>query len=199
MSYRNDANATYDHTLLSSVPGPTKAERQEGYNVDLLDEGRDRRVPSPPVPNRLPTDQQPLTDGYSPGAVALLAHKEGQLENGVGPTVAKGQWYRTRWGITAIVIVIVLIIGGIVGGVVGGTHHSSHKSNNGNGEVGGGGPSANNGTSSIGSGGAGASGGGGGSSSPSSTSADSRGSATPSSLNSQGTLISQAAPSNSLS
>jgi hypothetical protein len=113
----------------------------------LLDEGRDRRAPSPPAPDRQPTDQQPLTSDYSPGAIAL-AHKEGQLENGVGPAGAKGPWYRTRWGVTAIVIVIVLIIGAIVGGVVGGTHHSSsHKSNGGNGDAGTGNPNATGGSS----------------------------------------------------
>jgi hypothetical protein len=53
--------------------------------------------------------------------------KEGGLENGAEPAAAKGRWYRTRWGITAIVIIIIIIVGGIVGGVVGGTHHSSSK------------------------------------------------------------------------
>jgi len=140
MPRRNDTNVLYDRSLLSSVPDPTRAEKQEGYNVDLLGEGRDR----PPDP--APTDQQPLTEGYSPGAVAL-AHKDGQLENGTKP--AKVLWYRTRWGITAIVILIILIIGGVVGGVVGGTHHSSSRNANStsNGTVGNEGGSGN-GTSS---------------------------------------------------
>jgi hypothetical protein len=128
MSYRSDTEATYDRTLLSSVPDPTRAEKQEGYNVDLLEDGRDRRARSPPVPNRQPTDQQPLTDGETPAPVVAVP-KEGQVENGGEPAAAKGRWYRTRWGITAIVVVIILIIGGIVGGVVGGTHHSSKKNN----------------------------------------------------------------------
>jgi len=104
----------------------------------LLDEGRDRHAPTPPEPAS--TDQQPLTEGYSPGAVAL-ARKDGQLENGPTPAVTKGPWYRTRWGITAIVIIIILIIGGAVGGAVGSTHHSSSKTT-GNGTVGSG--SSNN-------------------------------------------------------
>jgi len=125
MSYRNDTNATYDSTLLSNVPDPTRAERQGGYNVDILDEGR--KPSSPPDTGPVPTtDQQPLTHDYSPGAVAL-AHKEGQLENGTKPAVTPS-WYRSRWGMAAIVIVIVLIIGAIVGGAVAGTHHTSHKS-----------------------------------------------------------------------
>jgi hypothetical protein len=123
MSYRrNNTNPTYDHALLSSVPDPTRAERQEGYNVDLLDEGHDRPAA---------TDQRPLTDGYSPFVTA--AHKEGQAENGTNgmrPAVANVPWYRTKWGVTVIVVAIVIIVGGIVGGVVGGTHHS-HKNNSG--------------------------------------------------------------------
>lgn len=135
MSYRNDASTAYDSTLLSSVPDPTRAERQEGYNVDLLDERPDR---SPPAPA---PDRQPLTDGYSAGAAVAYAHKEGQLGNGAERTGAKGPWYRTRWGITAIVIVIVLIVAGAVGGAVGGSHHNPSKSRNdtsngGNGSVG---------------------------------------------------------------
>lgn len=92
----------------------------------MLDEGHERRPASPPVPTRQPTDQQPLTEGHTPGSVAGH-HKEGQLENGARPAGAKGPWYRTRWGIMAIIIVFLLIVGGVVGGVVGGTHHSSHK------------------------------------------------------------------------
>ena len=130
--------------------------------MDLLDEGRDRRAPTPPAPDRQPTDQQPLTEGYSPGAVAL-AQKEGYLENGARHAGAKGPWYRTRWGVTAIVIVIILIIGAIVGGVVGGTHHSSHKSNGGNSSVSTtGNPNSNNGTNNGTIGGSGGGGGGGG-------------------------------------
>ncbi|KAH9980577.1 hypothetical protein BJV74DRAFT_887734 [Russula compacta] len=128
MAYRNDNSASYDRTLLSSVPDPTRAEKQEGYNLDLLDEGRDRRAPTPPDSNSGPPQdqQQGTTVGYSPGAVGY-ARKEG-LENGHGPVVAKVPWYRTKWGIIGIVVVLVLIIGGVVGGAVGGTQHSSHKS-----------------------------------------------------------------------
>jgi hypothetical protein len=100
----------------------------------LLDEGRNRRAPSPPPRNRQHTDQQPLTEGYGPDGAALV-HKEGQGDYGAGYPVAKTRWYRTRWGITAIVIIIIIIIAAITGGAVGATHHSNHK-NNANGGVG---------------------------------------------------------------
>jgi len=153
MSYRrNDTtNATYDRALLSSVPDPTRAEKQEGYNVDLLDEGRDRRAPTPP--DNVTSEQHGPTNGYSPGAVAIARKQQEQgqlLENG-GLKPVKVPWYRTRWGVTAIVIVILLIIGAVVGGAVGGTHHSSHPHNNGNGNTNSGSNSGNtNGTGSTG-------------------------------------------------
>jgi len=128
MSYRNDTNATYDRTLLSNIPDPTRAEKQEGYNVDLLDDGRDLSAP-----DGIPSEHHVLApaEGYSPGAIAL-ARKQGQIENGHEQKLAKTPWYRTRWGITAIVIAIVLVIGAVVGGAVGGTQHHHSKNNTSN-------------------------------------------------------------------
>ncbi|KAI0277819.1 hypothetical protein BGY98DRAFT_934167 [Russula aff. rugulosa BPL654] len=99
MSYRNDTNVPYDLSILSGIPDPTWAEKQV-----------DRRSYPPPAPGHLPMRQQ-----------------SGLLENVAEPAVPKVPWYRTRWGITAIVTVTVLLIGGIVGGAVGGTHHSSNS------------------------------------------------------------------------
>ncbi|KAH9953613.1 hypothetical protein BC827DRAFT_1159165 [Russula dissimulans] len=131
MSYRSDNGASYDRTLLSSVPDPTRAEKQEGYNVDLLDEGS---APSPPkaVPPATSEGHAAPTSavGYSPGAVSY-ARKEEAVANGHEPVVAKVPWYRKKWGIALIVVVVLLVIGGAVGGAVGGTQHSSHpKTNN---------------------------------------------------------------------
>ncbi|KAI9511226.1 hypothetical protein F5148DRAFT_1172756 [Russula earlei] len=139
MSYRTDNGASYDRTLLSSVPDPTRAEKQEGYDVDILDESRDRRAPTPPKA-LAPSDQQhgPSAVGYSPGALSY-ARKEEQAPapatttaNGYELVLEKVPWYRTRWGIIAIVVVIILIIGGAVGGAVGGTRHGSDKSKSNN-------------------------------------------------------------------
>jgi hypothetical protein len=129
-SYRNDNDAGYDRTLLSSVPDPTRAEKQEGYNVDLLDDGRDRRgtTPSNELAATATSDHQHggPTVGYSPGAVSYARKEEGVASNGLEPVTPKVPWYRTRRGVIFIVIGAVLIIAAIVGGAVGGTHHSSH-------------------------------------------------------------------------
>ncbi|KAI0284736.1 hypothetical protein BC826DRAFT_973283 [Russula brevipes] len=133
MSYRtnNIIAPTYDHALLSSVPGPTRATKPEEYDVGLLDKGRYRRAPHPP--NGAPSDSnRPTTLGYSPGA-AGNAHKEDSA-NGHEPVVKKVPWYRTWWGIGVIALIILSIVGGIVGGVVAGTHHSNKKTVSGQGQ-----------------------------------------------------------------
>jgi len=128
-SYRNDNGAGYDRTLLSSVPDPTRAEKQEGYNVDLLDEGRDRRVPTPP--NGAPTSEHHggSTMGYSPGARSYARKEENAALTGHETVVTKVPWYRTRRSMIGIALIVLVVIGAVVGGVVGGTQ-SGKKHNN---------------------------------------------------------------------
>ncbi|KAH9031894.1 hypothetical protein EDB85DRAFT_1957832 [Lactarius pseudohatsudake] len=119
MSYRSDSLGGYDHTLLSSVPGPTRAEKQEGYNVDLLEESRDRRAPSPPA-NGAASDHNGTLLDYSPGAIGS-ARKEDPITattDDYEPVEKRVPWYRTRKGLIGIVVVV-LVRG------VGGTRHSS--------------------------------------------------------------------------
>ncbi|KAI0299045.1 hypothetical protein B0F90DRAFT_1730316 [Multifurca ochricompacta] len=125
MSYRNDSNAGYDHTILSSVPDPTRAEKQEGYNVDLLEESRNPRAITPP--NGLSSDQHGPTIDYSPGAVSYARKEESRSDH--EPVTPRVPWYRTRRGIIGIVVAVVIVVGAAVGGGVGGTRHSSHSSN----------------------------------------------------------------------
>ncbi|KAF8269598.1 hypothetical protein EI94DRAFT_1799014 [Lactarius quietus] len=130
MSYRSDTHGSYDHTLLSSVPGPTRAEKQEGYDVDLLDGSRDRRAPTPPT-NGVPSEPNGATAlDYSPGAVSYARKEESAAATNEYEAVEKRvPWYRTRKGIIAIaVVLLVIIIAAAVGGGVGGSHHSSHSS-----------------------------------------------------------------------
>ncbi|KAH8983339.1 hypothetical protein EDB92DRAFT_1890941 [Lactarius akahatsu] len=151
MSYRSDGLGGYDHTLLSSVPDPTRAEKQEGYNVDLLEESRDRRAPSPPT-NGAASDHNGTLLDYSPGAIGL-ARKEDPITattNDYEPVEKRVPWYRTRKGLIGIVVVVLVIIAAAVGGGVGGTRHSSHPANN-NATTNGVGQSANNSTQGVGS------------------------------------------------
>ncbi|KAI9461948.1 hypothetical protein BJY52DRAFT_1185294 [Lactarius psammicola] len=147
MSYRSDNLASYDRSLLSSVPGPTRAEKQEGYNVDLLEEGRDRRAPSPPT-NGAASDHNGTLLDYSPGAMSY-ARKDGPTTttNDYEPIEKRVPWYRTRKGIIGIVMALLVIIAAAVGGGVGGTRHSSKSASSNNATTTSGvGQSASNGT-----------------------------------------------------
>ncbi|KAH9056440.1 hypothetical protein EDB87DRAFT_1636948 [Lactarius vividus] len=131
MSYRSESLGGYDHTLLSSVPDPTRAEKQEGYNVDLLEESRDRRVPSPPAHGAASDHNGTLLD-YSPGAMSFARKEDPNTAttNDYEPVEKRVPWYRTKKGIIGIAVAVFVIIAAAVGGGVGGTRHSSHSANN---------------------------------------------------------------------
>lgn len=92
----------YDQDLLAAAPKPTKEERQEGYNVNLLGEERTATVP--------------------------LAHST-DLEHGTKEEYPISKpaipFYRTRKGKIIIgVIIVLVVIAAAVGGGVGGTRKS---------------------------------------------------------------------------
>ncbi|KAI0060126.1 hypothetical protein BV25DRAFT_1993147 [Artomyces pyxidatus] len=107
-------NGSYDQSLLAAVPDPTRAEKQEGYNVDLLEEGHPRAATPPVAPVSEHSTHAPLA---AQRADTLPAH--------VSPV--KLPWYHTKYGIIGIVVALLVVIGAVVGGAVGGTRH--HKSN----------------------------------------------------------------------
>jgi len=132
MSYRSDNHTSYDHTLLSSIPDPTRAEKQEGYNVGLLEESRDRRAASPPTNGAAPVQNGAVLD-YSPGAVSYARKEVPPTTNEYEAVEKRVPWYRTRKGrIGIIVVVLLVIIAAAVGGGVGGSHHSHSSKNNAN-------------------------------------------------------------------
>jgi len=97
----------YDQGLLAAAPKPTKAERQEGYNVDLLEEG------SRTAPVAHSTD---LEHGNKE---AYPISKDSE------PPIP---FYRTKKGkiIIAVVVAIVVIAAAVGGGV--GASKKSNKS-----------------------------------------------------------------------
>jgi len=115
------SNSSYDRDLLASAPVATRQERQEGYNVDLLEKGDGpARTPSgrgSPVPvslkeQTLPTPQRRTTDETS------------------SPSLKRATpFWRTGKGIGLIVIAIIVILGAVIGGAVGGTVGKNHHSN----------------------------------------------------------------------
>ncbi|KAF8591782.1 hypothetical protein K439DRAFT_1626784 [Ramaria rubella] len=104
----------YDKSLLAATPEVSKAAKQEGYNVDLLDEHR-QRAPSTRATQNY--EAAPLKETYATmGAVG-----------GAGAMRRKVPFYKTRAGIITIAILAIVIVGAVVGGAVGGTvgHHNN--------------------------------------------------------------------------
>ncbi|KAI0050748.1 hypothetical protein FA95DRAFT_1570336 [Auriscalpium vulgare] len=125
-------SGSYDQSLLASVPDPTRAEKQEGYNVDLLEKGQQRPASPPPGAAKplLPSSHsQDRIHGVDAGA-----HTH---------TKPKTPWYRTRYGLLGLAVAALVVIGAAVGGAVGGTrhHHSSSSSSGASEGQGGGGAS----------------------------------------------------------
>jgi len=118
--------STYDATLLKDSPEVSNLARQEGYNVDLLNEK--------PVPNRAlsPATNAPIHTRKSvhpPGRTRLA-------EEDVPPIPMnhieqkRVPFWRTTKGLALIAVGFVVIIGAIVGGAVGGTVAHKHSQKN---------------------------------------------------------------------
>ncbi|THH30470.1 hypothetical protein EUX98_g3719 [Antrodiella citrinella] len=116
----------YDERLLASAPAATRKERQEGYNIDLLDNGRGA----------------PTSGSSTP---PVLAPNEDYAENGlpakeVTPRYASATtpWYKTKKGLIILFVAAIVIIAAVVGGAVGGTV-GKHKNNGSSSDASGGG------------------------------------------------------------
>lgn len=107
-------NGGYDQNLLDEAPAATRAQRQEGYKVDLLDDRPTRPASTQPLtpPQQIPSDtdveSSSLTQEKVPGAATYASR----------PTQS---FWRTRNGKITLFVVAIVIIGAVVGGAVGGT------------------------------------------------------------------------------
>jgi hypothetical protein len=99
-------NGHYDENLLKAAPAATKAEMQEGYNVDLLNQTRNR----PETRSRT-----------TPAATASSSDPE--LAAAKPPPRSVSFW-GTNKGRYVILFIVIVVIGAVVGGAVGGTRKS---------------------------------------------------------------------------
>ncbi|KAI0742535.1 hypothetical protein C8Q80DRAFT_1189131 [Daedaleopsis nitida] len=114
----------YDERLLASAPVATRAEKQEGYNIDLLDNDAKPNVRStsatpPPAVSGLSADRSQAEAGgyaYAPG------------HNGYASTAPSTPWYKTRKWLIIFLIGGIAAVAAIVGGAVGGTVGHSKSS-----------------------------------------------------------------------
>ncbi|KIK98382.1 hypothetical protein PAXRUDRAFT_823935 [Paxillus rubicundulus Ve08.2h10] len=114
--------SSYDQNLLDEAPRATRAQLQEGYSVDLLEDRPRRslsmRKPATPAPTAAIV---PLTPGIA---------ETGSREKISSATPASRlSFWRTRNGIITIVIIALVIIGAVVGGAVGGTAGKNSSNN----------------------------------------------------------------------
>jgi len=115
--------STYDEALLKDSPEVTNQARQEGYNVDLLQE-----KPAPTRPLTPPTNGPVHTrrSVHPPGRTRLA-------EEDVPPIPMnhieerRVPFWRTTKGLALIAVGAIVIIGAIVGGAVGGTVANKNK------------------------------------------------------------------------
>ncbi|KAG1809258.1 hypothetical protein EV424DRAFT_1350042 [Suillus variegatus] len=110
-------NGAYDQNLLDAAPAATRAQRQEGYNVDLLDDRPTRPVSTQPL-----TLPQPIPSDTDVESSSLVQEKD--VPGAAAATYASHptkSFWRTRNGKITIFVIAIVVIGAIVGGAVGGT------------------------------------------------------------------------------
>ncbi|KAG2112606.1 uncharacterized protein F5147DRAFT_771147 [Suillus discolor] len=117
-------NGAYDQNLLDAAPAATRAQRQEGYNVDLLDERPTRPTSTQPL-----TLPQPIPSDTDVESSSLVQEKDvpGAATHASHPPQS---FWRTRNGKITIFVIAIVVIGAIVGGAVGGTVGKISSNNN---------------------------------------------------------------------
>ncbi|KAJ8585653.1 hypothetical protein M405DRAFT_865233 [Rhizopogon salebrosus TDB-379] len=112
-------HGAYDQALLDEAPAATRAQRQEGYNVDLLDSRPTR-----------PLSTQPFQP--SPPPIAPRDIESFSKENIVPPTYAQKStrsFWRSRNGVITMFVIAVVVLGAVIGGAVGGTVGKNSNNN----------------------------------------------------------------------
>ncbi|OSD03793.1 hypothetical protein PYCCODRAFT_198830 [Trametes coccinea BRFM310] len=108
-------SAAYDERLAAAAPAATRAEKQEGYDIDLLNEqysGRGVSVTPPPLPvlsaNHAKAEAGDFTTDYARPAQPVVP------------------WYKTRKWLLIFLLGGVVIVAAVIGGAVGGTVGHNH-------------------------------------------------------------------------
>ncbi|KIM89824.1 hypothetical protein PILCRDRAFT_198236 [Piloderma croceum F 1598] len=97
----SSSNHYYDQNLLGAAPEATKAQRQEGYNVDLLNQSRS-----------LQSKPTVLTPRSTDVETAVQHPDEKYVTAGASHT----PFFQSTKGRIGILIAVIVIIGAVVGG-----------------------------------------------------------------------------------
>jgi len=124
----------YDENLVASVPAASKADRQAGYNLDLLE----NREPTPTLPRNVPASPSvadPVIPGnafesdveYGNNSTTIPKEYAGPEDGLLDHKRTTSFWATTRAKII-LALIAVVIIAAVIGGAVGGTvgKKSSH-------------------------------------------------------------------------
>ncbi|KAG1796964.1 uncharacterized protein HD556DRAFT_1441138 [Suillus plorans] len=119
-------SSPYDQNLLDAAPTATRAQRQEGYNVDLLDDRPTRPLSTQPL-----TLPQPIPSDTDVESSSLVQEKD--VPAAAAATYASHptkSFWKTRNGKITIFVIAIVVIGAVVGGAVGGTVGKISSNNN---------------------------------------------------------------------
>jgi len=123
--------SSYDQTLLGDAPRATRAQLQEGYNVDLLEQPPRRtssvRKPPPQIPAQLPPTA-PLTPAIPETVPGEKFASAPYIPQAPEPRTS---FWRSRKGVITVVLIALIVIGAVVGGAVGGTVKKSSNNTTG--------------------------------------------------------------------
>jgi len=130
----------YDKSLLQIAPQITRADRQQGYSVDILEQGPNYQY-DPNAPRR-----QPITQGYEPHRFQQRQPRQQPsypYDQSIPPSFEKADyysssstedqrdlfainsykpkkpWFRTKRGLLILFVSILVVAGGVVGIVFG--------------------------------------------------------------------------------
>ncbi|KAG8959590.1 hypothetical protein FRC03_007750 [Tulasnella sp. 419] len=117
---------TYDQALLADAPEVGKDQRQEGYNVDLLETGRPGGSPTN-THSPIPPAQSVI--GHRPYNEPKDGYNAGFNHTSYSPP-KKAPFWRSTKGKILLALLAIAILGAIIGGAVGGTVGKNKSSNN---------------------------------------------------------------------
>jgi len=119
----------YDQSLIAQAPEITRADRQEGYDINLVAHGHNTAHPPPARSPALQLQPQPTpgplgsqTSLEKPPGVPPTTNGYSQQDNFTSKPIP---WYKTTKGIAILIVAAVVLVGVVVGVAVGVTHKNN--------------------------------------------------------------------------
>lgn len=111
--------SSYDQALLDEAPKASRAQLQQGYDADLLEQ----------PPRRTPSVHHPHSQTPVPLTPGVAETRPQEKITSLSHIPAKPSFWRSRNGIITLFVIAIVVVGAVVGGAVGGTVNK-HAHNN---------------------------------------------------------------------